>query len=338
MKEIIFMTNTKKAVAILAALLVAGVSYAADESTSSQSSTSIKAKDVTTKKNDIDQEITNAALRVQSGSKKKYSLSSSINYAGGNLSQPFGDLRPNLKGQEGTETVTSLGGSISGRYRLNKRASVSLGIGLGLGTPFNSDQIKSNNASTFADRVYVSDPSVGFSYAAKVGDFQMISGAGIGVGTSENSVLRGLEWSAGVDNTFLAQTGNLTWGLASTLYYTQLGGVSENIPGEKEGSVKYKKGEKCTGCSVIDLGFYPFLEYTINDDMSLRTVFRWFTYSITDENISNGSNKLDRTRPDQSVGVRYSFTRDIYIYPNIQFDETLSAEQTNLAISASMNL
>jgi hypothetical protein len=39
------------------------------------------------------------------------------------------------------------------------------------------------------------------------------------------------------------------------------------------------------------------------------------------------------------MGIGYSVTRDIYLYPNLQFaPEQISAQHTNVAINATINL
>ena len=82
------------------------------------------------------------------------------------------------------------------------------------------------------------------------------------------------------------------------------------------------------------LGVYPFAEYSFTDKLSARTVFGYFNYdkSKTDSSYSYGT-------PYQSVGVGISLSRNMYLYPNVQFvPNDVRAERTNVGISANINM
>jgi hypothetical protein len=83
-------------------------------------------------------------------------------------------------------------------------------------------------------------------------------------------------------------------------------------------------------------GFYPFAEYVFSDRLNLRTVFRPFTFEhIRSEPFGN----VIRNVYTQSVGVGVSVTRDIYLYPNVQFvPEDFRSELTNVGLSANINI
>ena len=113
---------------LLVALLATSVGFVANaESTTGE--TKAKVESQNTVEGDLDNEITNARMRANSGSKSKYSASLSVGYDGGTVRKPFDKERANLLGDGDPEQV-ALGVSVSGRYRLNKNTSITSGIGL----------------------------------------------------------------------------------------------------------------------------------------------------------------------------------------------------------------
>ncbi|BEV68389.1 hypothetical protein Bb109J_c1809 [Bdellovibrio bacteriovorus] len=82
------------------------------------------------------------------------------------------------------------------------------------------------------------------------------------------------------------------------------------------------------------VGLFPFAEYAFNDDYSFRTVFGYFQFAKYEE-----QGDLIQMEPYQSMGVGISVTRDIYVYPNVQFTpKDIRADRTNVAVSANLNL
>jgi hypothetical protein len=86
------------------------------------------------------------------------------------------------------------------------------------------------------------------------------------------------------------------------------------------------------------LGIYPFAEYSFNDKLSFRTVFGYFNF-VHYKNEYNNPTDLRQSVPYQSMGLGISVTRDIYIYPNVQFvPRDIRADRTNVALSANISL
>jgi hypothetical protein len=84
------------------------------------------------------------------------------------------------------------------------------------------------------------------------------------------------------------------------------------------------------------IGFYPFVEYAFNDMFSFRTVFRPadFTHMRNDD-----AGTFERSMYTQSLGLGIAVTRDIYLYPNMQFaPENLQPALTNVGLSTSINV
>ncbi len=87
-----------------------------------------------------------------------------------------------------------------------------------------------------------------------------------------------------------------------------------------------------------DVGAYPFAEYVINDTLNLRTIAGMWTYEH-DRSKADQPWTFTKNKIYQSVGLGISVTRDIYLYPNVQFlPENIRADATNVAISTNINL
>lgn len=320
--------KTANSIAILAALLLGTTAMAADSKEAQSGKTATKASDVKpAKKNDIDSEITNARMRASSGSKSKYSLSTSLSYSGGSVEHPFGNERPNLNGDPDDLAMTGLGGSISARYRMNKNVSFTLGTGVYALQPTDSIRSKVDIGGKEIDRYYVGDPTLTASYAGKMGRFQMISSVSGWVATSTESLeaenVGGFSVSQNMLTTFGA-TG-ITAGVAVSAGWTSYGDYGAANPASRD----------------YTIGIYPYAEYGINDTYSLRTVFGYFNYyhQLNDE--SSSPFEMHTANPYQSVGVGISVTRDIYLYPNIQFipeEKNMAWDKTNVAFSATINI
>lgn len=315
--------------AVLALFTFVSAQVLAEETSSSaQGETKMKVEDAKGNKvdGDIDEEITNQKLRAESGSKSKYSMSMSLAYTGGSVSRPFGVERPNLGGLPGTQTVTSVDGTIAARYRATKNDSFTLGVGVGLYTPFHGDVDANDN------QFNVYDPSLGYSRAFAAGGLQNIAELGVGIGTSKES--RDIDYltSVSAEYTLLKSWQNgLSFGVASALSYS----FYDSEPGENASTaIKQYGGDRRTEWFVA---LYPFAEYQINDTFSLRTVFgyfRWRHLYGDDEQL-----RLLKITNYQSVGVGMSVTRDIYLYPNVQFiPEDITSDRTNVALSATINV
>ena len=90
-----------------------------------------------------------------------------------------------------------------------------------------------------------------------------------------------------------------------------------------------------TGGIQDELAAYPFAEYAFTNRFSFRTVYRGLTYY----NTTAATSTFQRDDATQSMGVGISITRDIYLYPNIQWVwADIQAEKTNVALAANINM
>jgi|FLYM01.1.fsa_nt_gi hypothetical protein len=341
---------------LLAALLMNATAFAQATSTSTQAGEksqkvgeviqedpSSKTDDRATpgkEEKDIDEEITNVRMRADSGSKSKWSLSSSLGYTGGSVDDPFGKERPNIQAYRvampGVQTNTSLDGSASIRYRANKNDSFTFGTSFGIMTPLHGD-----NTDPGQNQFNVWDPGVSYSRVFAGWGLQNVFSASGTVGTSNES--RGVDrvGALGMSITTLkvfesGVTTGISLSTSRSFYDSKPGqnerGLARNA--DRSPNPDFYGGDVRTNWS---LGIFPFAEYAFNDTWQLRTVFGMFNF----RNLYGDDNswRLLRVYDYQSIGVGYSLTRDIYIYPNVQIIPTdVRKELTNVAISATLNI
>jgi hypothetical protein len=316
-KDLTFARLVSAVVAILAtSTALAETSAPASETTAKIGD--VKSNEVEKKDGEVDADevITNRKLRAETGAKKKYSFSSAIAYNGGTVDNPFADVRPNITAGAGTQITPRLSGSLGMNYRLSALQSLSASVGVGVDKPFHSDSKKS-----FGDRTSVSNPSVGYSVMYKTMGIQNVSSAGLTAFTTD--YLRTNGYLAGFD-------------LSQTAIY-DFGGSNVSVGLSLSASTSaFDKNEPNLDQGDFSVGVYPFFEYVINDKLNFRTLVGFGA----DHNRYEGDfwtwtpNKVY-----QSAGLGISITRDIYLYPNVQFiPEDVRSDRTNVGLSANINL
>lgn len=267
---------------------------------------SLKIKDVSGQKNkvpgDIDQEITNAKLRAESGSKSRYSLSALVEYDGGSMETPLSANRPNIT-HDAVPAQVKLVGDLEARYRFNEHNSVSVGIGYELYQPLQK-----------ADYSDMSNPYVNYHYAGKMGMFQHLVDVGPGFYTSRDYVAAGYVGDMGVTDTIITDFHGSRWSLGLLTY-------AEYDVFNKD-DIKLRPNQQ-----DYTIQFYPDVEYAINDTLSLRTLFRPWIYNHTR---GDNATTLAKAPWTQSVGLSIAVARNFYLYPNFQFNwETWRANDFN---------
>lgn len=331
--------KTLSFIALSMMLSVSTSAFAQEETTSDTSTTTtIQKSDVVPadkEVKDIDDEIKNKKLRAELGSKKKLSISTSLGFSGGSIEKPLDRRRPNYReAGAGALRNTSISGAVALKYRLTERDSLSFGTGVYYATPFHntagevSKNVNRDNGTALAS---ISTPYISWSRAYSVGGIQNITSAGYSHTTIQESIdLDKSVGSADISQTILGSpvTG-LDLGVAVALSYELYSdGTRASGYTDEDGAVI---GETRPD---IQLGVYPFLEYALTEKASFRTVFGYFNYQRTRE-----ASSYDTQKPYQSMGIGYSITRDIYIYPNLQFrPDDLRADKTNVAFSTTINL
>ena len=274
-----------------------------------------------------DEAITNRKLRAETGSLSKWSVSTFFDYAGGNLADPMRPERRNITGSADALELQSLSGTVGVRYRVNSLNSLTASTGFFMSTPFH-DRVKTDDPEVKKEfkktnrKLNVSDPSIRYTHLNKFMGLQSVSSLSGTMITNNQLKNRGYESLLNADQNFMYDIGKsgLTVGLSMNYgYYSH--------------SRTPDAGDQL---ATNNLGFYPALEYIINDTLNLRTVSGMWVYQQTTASPSDSWEKL---KVYQSVGLGFSLTRDIYLYPNFQFiPSDIRSDRTNIAISASINI
>ncbi len=298
---------------VLATVLVfflAGLAHADDTVSDSTTSTTKMPSEVTSQRKDIDEEITNKKLRADSGAKALISLKSAFNYNGGSIQTPLAADRPNLSPGTTNPEPAKLSGTISAKYRVTDHDSLSLGVGVGWLTPTYKGQAGQ-----------VENPILGYNRAFKVGFLQNVIDASVQYYTADSAQKNDDIWNTNIDYTILAKLGKSRLDL----------GVDFGYYREYYSQTTVKNA----GAAQDYLAIYPFAEYELTQMASLRTVFRGWSYY----NTPGEQRAYQHDDSTQSFGVGLAITRDIYLYPNIQWVwADVAADKTNVALSANINL
>lgn len=312
---------------VIVSLLIATLSLGAFAQDKKAAPAAAKAEVATEKKeekvDEADKLITNRRLRADMGSVSDWSIRSFFNYQGGSLEKPLAADRPNIVNGADALTLANASGSIGVRYRVTKFDSLNLSFGINMTTPFQSS-IKTNNAAlkqNFEDnkqKTTVSDPTLSYSHVASLLGVQSITGLSSTWVTNAQLVDLDYDSLHIASQTFMKDFGNgFSAGVAfQALFYTFDGsqqGVTDRV-----------------------LGVYPAAEYVINDTYNVRTVFGTWVYQ---HNRGADENTYVKRDVYQSVGLGISLSRDVFLYPNIQYiPSDVRSDRTNVAISANINM
>ena len=313
--------NLKSLLVALVATTV-GFTVYADTNTSGETKTKVEGQNSV--EGNLDNEITNAKMRAESGSKSKYSASFSVRYDGGSLKDPGADARLNLLGGDNQEQV-NLSATIKGRYRINKNTSVSANIGTKVVQPFHGNR---GDQDKYLDKVEVANPSVTLSTYRRTGNWMLNYSANLTYFTSEQSTDIGRLMKPSVDATALYDFKNgFQVGIVGDIGYNIIDGRTIIGPNGR------------IDVPDLTLAVYPFAEYTINDTFNLRTVYNaGLSHSRYSKRGGHWSNDLTR----QSFGLGISVTRDVFLYPNVQisvrdFYADASFKRSTVGLNATIN-
>ncbi len=299
-----------KVLAALLVLLTAGMVHAQDAITDSSTSTTKLPTELKTQRKDIDEEITNKKLRAESGAKSLISLKSLFIYNGSTISHPLNSTRPQLSPGTVNPEAAKLSGTISAKYRVSDHDSLSLGVGVGWVRPNHDGQTGQ-----------VENPILGYNRAFKAGFLQNVIDASVVKYTAKSASVLNDEWETNFDYTILANVGTSKLQIGLDLGYYREYYSSPNADNQT--------------AAVDQIDLFPFAEYEMNDWASLRTVYRGISYN----NTIADQRSYARDFPTQSFGVGMAITRDIYLYPNIQWVwQDINADKTNIALNANINL
>ncbi len=271
-----------------------------------------------------DQLITNRRLRADSGSLSLWSVSSGFTYQGGSLAHPRDASRPNIVKGADALTLQNFTGDIGVRYRITKLLSITGSTGLFMTTPFH-DSIKTNdkklrkNFDENHQKLTVNDPFLKTTYVNKLYFFQSVTQAKVTLITNNQQKLDGYRWNYYASQQFMHNVADtkFSYGVNVAVSFYSFGG-NENL-------------------TLTDQvhGIYPALEYEISEKVNFRTTFGTWVY----QHIRSASNwTYEKRAVYQSVGLGILISRDVFLYPNIQYiPGDIRDDRTNVALTANIN-
>lgn len=336
---------------ILAGSLVAVGANAQETTTETNTKTStVQATDMKKSeesRKDIDEEITNARMRATLGSKSKWSFKSALGYSGGSVEKPLAETRPNYRAGADREALPGLSGTVGVNFRATDKDSFSLNTGINIVDPLHGDITKNatdtrGGGAESTPRYEVSTPSLGWSRGYKAMNAQMISSVSLSKYTDKDSSDSQAWGDVYLSQTILADFGKTNWSggvsLAGAISLYGEGAISNTVMVSPTLNLRQAHEAGLIKRSDFLLAVYPFAEYTFNDTFSFRTVFGYFEFMNYRSEFGNSTDFFQR-EPYQSVGIGISVTRDIYLYPNVQFTpKDVRADRTNVALSTNINL
>ncbi len=276
---------------------------------------------------EADELITNRRLRADTGSLSPWSVSIFTNYQGGSVAHPIDPERPNIVAGNDATTMTlqNLTGTVGIRYRFTAKDSLTLNVGFFMTTPFHSSITTDNESlrQSFNDnsqKLDINDPELRYVHLNKIFGVQSVTELNYRMITNGQQRDR-FDTRYFISQTFMKDVGDTGFGYGSHFTFTNHE-LTHPVPDGQATPVR----------SMI--GIYPFLEYEINDTYNLRTVWGW---QVLDRFKSESN--YQKRKVYQSVGLGISVTRDIFLYPNIQFiPSDMRADRTNIAVSANINV
>ncbi|MGZ3772257.1 MAG: hypothetical protein ACXVCY_00185 [Pseudobdellovibrionaceae bacterium] len=258
-------------------------------------------------------DVTSPRLKAEAGSLSQYSIKTSLIYLGPGISDWSGRDRPNPDHQVGA-FATSLGGAISGRYRLTGHSALSFGTGINALHPMNG-----------FDRLDTRTPFLGYDFTKRLSDFQ----TRLSLESFKTTIPENLD---------VAQTGGFTFG-SSFVYDVGYSKISLGLDtkltyyvyGRDYIPPKDKKHPNDGNAVTYSLGVTPSFTYNFSDKLNMSTSF---PLSYQNLRRAKDSTILKTMQLIQNIGLTYSFSRDVIISPFINFyPNNFVAETTTLNVA-----
>lgn len=279
----------------------------------------------------VDQTLQNNYLRALSGSLSRWSIASQFNYLGGTVNSPLSQDRPDVSGASGNTLKSDVDGNISAKYNLDAKNSLMTGIGIRWIAPLTPGGPTNYTGTTF-DAV---NPYVQYQYIYKILGIQSVLQVAFQQWTQQDYANLGYAQQVQADQEIMYAIPKTKLSVGSSM-------VATTNTFDKSGSygtpgTPTYVADLTTAQSLYSVGLYPIIEYQITPKINFRTLVSLWVY----EHYLNfqGPFALVRDNVYQSIGVGFSITRDIFLYPNVQFlPLQASADMTNVGITATINL
>jgi hypothetical protein len=274
------------------------------------------------KVDEADKVITNRRLRAATGSLSKWSGNFAYNYNAGSIDKPLAAQRPNISSGANNLTLQNMTLNMGLRYRFSTLNSITFAAGAFMTAPFNSS-IKTNNPglkkrfNSTRQQLTVNDPNIIFTNLANVAGFQIVTQFTPTLTTNSQQRDQGYTGSFDWTSTIMKDIGKTGLSLGGALEYTRY---------------FFDKTDKGLGANYLQI--YPVGEYVINDTLNLRTVLGYQWEQLRSTKYTN----YHKLAVYQSLGLGITVTRDVFLYPNIQFlPSQMKTGLTNIGLSAYIN-
>lgn len=235
--------------------------------------------------------ITDAKLKAEEGSLSRYSLKFNLSYYGPVLSDLSAADQPNPDGSVGVY-ATSLGGSVSARYRVSPTRTISMGTGIKAIHPFHG-----------VERFDMNNPYLSYDMSSRIGNLQMRNSPGVSLITVPNYTKIGEYAGLNFDNSLVYNIGSSGFAVGNE---TSFGYYLYNRP--------YERRDGKAARSNLTLA--PFLKYNFSDRFSMNTSVG---ISVWNPRQSPDQWALWNRSVTQRLGVGYGISRDIYFAPYLSF-------------------
>jgi hypothetical protein len=275
-----------------------------------------------------DEVITNRMMRASTGSLSNWSISTAWSYSAGSIEKPLEAERPNLTAAGDNVATQSMSADVGVSYRINPLNRVTFGVGLNSVAPFNKT-INTDSPAAQKEfdenqgRIDVNNPNVSYTRLFKALGVQGWVSATALKYTVGALTDRGYDYYGQVATSTMYEFGKS--GFSVGMY----GLVRQNFFDKDDESLKARQ-------QLYQVALLPQAEYVINDRLNFRTIIRPWWYQNTRAQKSSEWTTYNFT---QSAGIGISVTRNVFLYPNIQWEpENIRADRTNVGLSANINL
>ncbi len=282
----------------------------------------IKTQATSNKVDEADQVITNRRLRAASGSLSKWSGNFAYNYNAGSIDQPLAAQRPNISSGANNLTLQNMTANMGLRYRFSTLNSITFAAGAFMTAPFQTT-IKTDNPALkkrfdrTRQQLTVNDPNIIFTNLANFYGYQVVTQFTPTLTTNSQQRNQGYTGSFDWTSTVMKEIGSTGLSLGGALEYTRY---------------FFDKTDKSLGANYLQI--YPVAEYVINETLNLRTVLGYQWEQLRSTKYTN----YTKLGVFQSVGLGISLTRNIFLYPNLQFlPSDMRSGLTNIGLSAFIN-
>lgn len=290
---------------------IAGVLALAVQATAQTSTTTVKGEGKSSisvpkskKKFGEIEGITDPEVRAEAGSRSRYSIKGTLSYSGAPVGEPLSENLPNPDDSPGT-FKTSLSGTISARYRLDKNSSLGLGTGIKTIAPFHG-----------AERTDLTDPRLSYTSVYKAYGIQSVTSASVLAVTNPDYTEIGEVAGLTFYQSGKYRVGSWTYGLSlsfSNYYYDRA----------------YESSDGNAANYFLSLS--PSLSYRVSDKVKIKTSVK---RGIRNLRKAHDLGAWDNRTVSGKLGVGIGITKDIYINPYLYYyPEEFSWKSTSLSFS-----